>query len=301
MNLFHRSQANVFLKIIFVFFILAINKHFVSFAYCTELPNEDATQQYVDNLLGSYNSLVKFNDVDKSYFEKYKNYFSLFRDEGYSFQIIFVKAVQNETEYISVIFVPIQSNNPIIVLDFEHAFSYYFPGTIIMECNRCSLKGGLFEYLDTIIYADFILWILSDEITNDTLINSKTFADDIYETDKNRMLEDKLNALMEKYNEFMSSYSILLKDYNNSEIHSKHTDIIENIQYNEVYMLDNLEADLDDLKYMIQNEKEKRESIRNMVSLVIGAVSLVIAIIERDKMKYYLRRFSKWITNKLAI
>ena len=323
-----------------------------------ELPSQYEIQQYINNLLSSYNSLIKFYEVNEPYFNDYKQYFQLYREEGYSFQIICVKADQNETKYINMIFIPISSDNPYIELDFNHVLNDYFPNFGIIKGTRVIISGGLFEYLDTIRYADFIMSLPSNEISNNTLVNSKELAEYLYNNNKNDIrihrieeiwkpfineniniimdisrlyylkseISEKINIwdvsytydlflndfnkfktivthykeqnlMIEKYNNFVSSD--LIKNFkikNGSEIHNKFIEIKDNIQYSEIYLFENFEEDLQDLKFIIQNEKDERTFIKGLqITLVLFTLSIIVdgLLYHRSEIKKYFKKINR--------
>ena len=229
MNSIHRSQSHIFLKVIVVFFILAINTHFVGFAHSTELPNEDKIVLYVNNLLSSYNSLVHFYDVYKPYFSNYEEHFSLYFEDGDSFRVICVKSDQNDTENLNFIFIKIRSTNPDVVLDFNHSLNDYVEG-ILLKGRYCYVKNYLIDYFDTYLHTHLILSVISDDIVNNTMDDSKEYADFLYENDKDSIRRERINEIWEPFIE--NNEELIFSTYNLS---SHALDIGRNISSNKSY------------------------------------------------------------------
>lgn len=229
MNSIHRSQSHTFLKVIVVFLILAINTHFVGFAHSTELPNEDKIVLYVNNLLLSYNSLVHFYGVYEPYFSNYEEHFSLYFEEGDSFRVICVKSDQNDTENLNFIFIKIRSTNPDIVLDFNHSLNDYVEG-ILLKGRYCYVKNYLIDYFDTYLHTHLILSVISDDIIDNTMEDSKEYADFLYENDKDSIRKERINEIWEPFIE--NNEESISSIYNLS---SHAGDIERNISSNKSY------------------------------------------------------------------
>jgi len=203
--------------------------HFVGFAHSTELPNEDKIVLYVNNLLSSYNSLMHFYDVYEPYFSDYKEHFSLYYEEGDSFRVICVKSDQNDTEHLNFIFIKIRSTSPDIVLDFNHSLNDYVEG-ILLKGRHCYVKNYLIHYFDTYLHTHLILSVISDDIINNTMADSKEFADFLYESDKDSIRRERINEIWEPFIE--DNEELISSIYNLSS----HADDIEsNISHNENY------------------------------------------------------------------
>jgi hypothetical protein len=163
------------------------------------LPDPDKTRQYVNNLIESYNALVKSNDSYRPDFASIKVYFKLYHDVGYSFKVIVAQALPNDpvanagitnaTDFLDLAFIPIAGNIPDIDMEYNRSASEIsgFGGLTgagnLREDLTINWQGGV-RY-QAIAYCIF----KSDISSNDTLnsINSKNAAVQIYQADRSRI------------------------------------------------------------------------------------------------------------------
>jgi hypothetical protein len=156
------------------------------------LPDPINTVQYVENLIDSYNSLVAFSDVYKSNFQSIEADFSLYHQTGESFAVIVMQSVPDNSDFVALIFFPIKSETPVVIMDNSDTLASVYGFYITGEDNI--FENLLMSYTNTIVHLDLILEIQVSDITNDTLVNSKNTAQFIYNNDESQISQSTIST-----------------------------------------------------------------------------------------------------------
>lgn len=217
-----------------------------------ELPSQKNINDYLTNLVGSYNAKIRqYYTVEKTDFKEIEPYFLLFLDSDHSFIVYCVKASIGSNDTVNFIFKKILSSENIsIVRDFNHELSFYFPG-IMLGGSRGILTNYSFESQDTILHANFILSVTSDEISNNTYPNSKDFAEQLVLDEKHDIEVDKINEVWIPF--YQKNFDIIFNDDNLLNLSNK---IIFNISWNKSYNYETFESHFRELNESIKNEKK---------------------------------------------
>jgi len=235
------------LKTVFTIFVFSC---FINITYCSaqQLPNQVEAQEYVDNLLLTYNSLVKSYKLSNPYFDSYKDKFLLYLEEGQSFQVIFVKVDVNDSKILNLMFSHIQEKYPVVILNYNHTLSDYFP--IKLGGYWSIFQGGLIEYFDMILFVHLIVSVPSIEISNMTLVNSKNLAEYLFNNNKNDV---KIARINEIWDPFIKENRDVINDFN---LYQKYLNISYNIRMNEDYVYDLFLIDFNEFKIIINHYKD---------------------------------------------
>jgi hypothetical protein len=148
-----------------------------------QLSSEKKINDYLYNLVESYNALVNLNYQNNQYFNELKNNFLLYHEPGYSFRIICTTAIIGQNDTNCFIFGPAISPDPIIEFDYERDMGYYSPGFGFPGCSGCRFRNV--TYIDNfqIRNPQFSISVLLENIKNNTYTDSVDFAKQLYNDD----------------------------------------------------------------------------------------------------------------------
>ncbi|MGA8856149.1 MAG: hypothetical protein WB643_03175 [Candidatus Bathyarchaeia archaeon] len=151
------------------------------------LPDHDKTVQYVDNLIDSYNLLVNEHDKSRPDFNIVKSYFSLYHEQGHSFEVVVLLTVPYSIYWVSLIFIPFIADKPNVIMDYNHTFSDLFPATVVTQGEWANGENLPFTYNDTTIHQDFVLVVYSPDISGDYMTESNNAARALYQQDQQQI------------------------------------------------------------------------------------------------------------------
>lgn len=274
--------------------LLLFSVYSVSSDEPTELPTEENLKPYINNLINSYNELVTF-EIRKPDSQLEKDDFALYHELGYYFNVFCVKANISSNLIINIIFEPKSGETLDIAIDFEHQLQDYIP--LRINHPGAYVKDYLVEYSDTIINADLIIGVFSEEITNNTLENAMIYAKFLFNAEKEykeRKIElDKINEIWEPLKE---EYQELI--LNNRELWEIEWRIDKEISYNDNYIYESFQQDLQEFNEIIQNivNPPKPDGLKYSIFFLILCLFFIgFVIIAHDYMKNKWIHASSWI------
>lgn len=147
------------------------------------LPDHSKAVQYIYNLIGYYNGLVRFYGANRPDFDSIKGNFSLYHDAGHSFLAVVLQSVPDNADYVALMFFPIRAGQPNVTMDYNDTFSELFPHTIAMKVEYGLLQNNLLEYGNITIRLPLVFVVLSTDILGDYIKNSADAAQYIYQQD----------------------------------------------------------------------------------------------------------------------
>lgn len=197
--------------------LLLFSVGFVSGENPRYFPDTNNIELYVKNLISSYNTNVKYFESNQPNFDSYKHYFPLYHEVGQNFEVICVIADRECNHTLNFIFVKISGDEPIFISDFQHVLDDYFSGVILCGPGSIS-QGNYFEYNNSNLYAEFVVSATFDDITNNTMVNSQQFANQLFNDEKNKIEVDKINEVWEPFttkyfSTISSSVSLMQMEY----------------------------------------------------------------------------------------
>jgi hypothetical protein len=197
-----KKQISIILFLMFLFSLT------IPLTNAIQFPSETKIEQYTENLVDSYNSLIKANHIkDNPHFEEFKKYFLLHHDNGYSFKVVVIKWNIFLNRTVVLIFNSIISPDIIYEFDYEHNITDYNPLLLLFEmqsCDHCIFRDNFYTSPEKIRYADLTLTVYSENITNSTMIDSTSYAKERYNED-NETFQSKIN---QKYPPNNNSFNI---------------------------------------------------------------------------------------------
>jgi len=152
------------------------------------LPNYGKTVGYVSTLIDSYNALVNNSTyATRPDFDKIKSNFLLYHDPGYSFKVIVVQSVPETADYVALIFIPIQADQPNIIADSQHTMYSLFGGAFYMTGEYGLLENDVIQSGNIQVQIHLAWVILSTDISGDYVTNANNAAHYIYQQDTKQM------------------------------------------------------------------------------------------------------------------
>jgi hypothetical protein len=145
------------------------------------LPPLNDSQGYINNLIDTYNTLVRINYASNPNFASMKVNFTLYHDIGYTFKVYVMQTAENVSGFLTLIFIPIGGNDPNIILDQNDTFAKLYPLSIIGE--NITLEHLTFILTNTITQINIAYGLKSSDITGDYLANSYSTAKYLYRLD----------------------------------------------------------------------------------------------------------------------
>ena len=139
-----------------------------------------ATMNYVDNMISSYDALAS-NDALYLNFTSVEPHLTLYHSVGNSFEVIALRTLPNNDSFVSFIFVPFASNNPVLVINSTVALDDFYP--IVGSGEGSILEHNQVTYNDTITNFALIWGVHVSDVLNNTDVNSKNAAEAVYQTD----------------------------------------------------------------------------------------------------------------------
>ena len=164
----------------------------VPLTHAEKLPNDDEIFDYVDNFIRVYNDLIdQYDKTSLSYnFEDYKNYFTLYKESGKSFNVICTKGNISNNDSICFIFLDENFiNSPNVIIKFNNSSSDFLLDEMSISGDRISLKKVYIRVEGTSFQSRLILAVNSGKIINHTYTDSQGFSETLYYQDKEKVQE----------------------------------------------------------------------------------------------------------------
>lgn len=145
------------------------------------LPTKEEVQRYADNLISNYNRFIKENgDLGNKSFLRYKQSFSLLREDGESFRVIVVRGYGESV--LNLIFAKIKYYQNEVELEYEDSLaSYTGIGVFIgAESSLTISGGGKIQSNYSFFTEPLVLGINSTTLKGDYFKNSYEMAQKLY-------------------------------------------------------------------------------------------------------------------------
>lgn len=148
------------------------------------LPDYNKTVEYVQNLIGSYNALLQNSTyiTRPDFFDSVYENLTLYHDAQHSFQVVVLQSVPN-SDYVALIFAPIQANQPNVTMDYDDTFNDLFPHTFTTVGEYALLEKTAIGYGNLVIQVPLILLVLATDISSNFATSAKNAAQFIYQQD----------------------------------------------------------------------------------------------------------------------
>jgi len=147
------------------------------------LPAYNRTVGYVQTLINTYNTLVNSTLVKRSDFSSISASLSLYHEVGHSFHVVVLQSVPDNSDYVALMFFPIQATQPNVTMDYKDTFASLFQNAFYIASEYGLLENNKIVYGNQVILLPLVWVILSSDISGDYLTNAKNAAQYIFQQD----------------------------------------------------------------------------------------------------------------------
>jgi len=176
------KKSNNLILIVFIAVIISFNLN-------TTLSQDlkEPMKEFAVGIVENYNALVYFQDIRERDFDEYRNFYSLYLEEGKRFSINIIEDSENNCFYI-------EYEKRIISSDYEIHFNEkslndISPG-VYVPCNDMNIISNNLYSSDSYYLGKFILGVSNSHLNN-LKLDSKSAAELIYNKNKEMILEKK--------------------------------------------------------------------------------------------------------------